>query len=222
MIKSIKFLSFSLLLIFLSTYNPKYPNENESFLFPIKNIKIENFKIINHNVLINNLENLKGKSLLFLNNQSIKSYVTKFDFISSFSIKKIYPSTLKIIIVEKKPIAVHVIGKKKFYISEKGYAIKFIELPDFDQLPFIFGKNINFGILYKELIEAKIPVNQIKTYQHFDIGRWDIIFKSGKIIKLPKKSYTLALENFVSIYEKKNFTQYKVFDYRINNQLILK
>ena len=38
---------------------------------------------------------------MFLNNQSIKSHVTKFDFVSSYSIKKIYPSTLKILIVEK-------------------------------------------------------------------------------------------------------------------------
>tara|TARA_B110000444_G_C18797103_1_gene575470 strand:+ start:363 stop:1031 length:669 start_codon:yes stop_codon:yes gene_type:complete len=222
MIKSVKFFSFSLLLVFLSTYSPKYPNENKSFLFPIKNIKIENFKIVNHNVLINELENLKGKSLMFLNNQSIKSHVTKFDFVSSYSIKKIYPSTLKILIVEKKPIAIHISGKKKFYISEKGHAIKFIELPDFDQLPLIFGKNINFGVFYKELLKVKFPVNQIKTYQHFDIGRWDIIFKSGKIIKLPKKSYTLAIENFVLLYKKKNFKKYKIFDYRINDQLILK
>ena len=43
-----------------------------------------------------------------------------------------------------------------------------------------------------------------------------------QIIKLPVKNYTKSLKNFMSIKEKKNFDKYKVFDYRINNQLILK
>ena len=35
-------------------------------------------------------------------------------------------------------------------------------------------------------------------------------------------NYILSLENFIDLQNKKNFDKYKIFDYRINNQLILK
>ena len=40
--RPIKFLTFLLLLVFLSTYFPNYNNKNNSILFPIQTIKIEN------------------------------------------------------------------------------------------------------------------------------------------------------------------------------------
>jgi hypothetical protein len=39
---------------------------------------------------------------------------------------------------------------------------------------------------------------------------------------LPIKDYTESLKNFINFSEEKNFEKYKVFDYRINDQLILK
>ena len=43
-----------------------------------------------------------------------------------------------------------------------------------------------------------------------------------KILKLPKNDYTEDLINFMSIKDKTNFEKFKIFDYRFNNQLILK
>ena len=43
-----------------------------------------------------------------------------------------------------------------------------------------------------------------------------------KILKLPEKNYKKSLTNFMSIKDKTNFEKYKIFDYRLNNQLILK
>ena len=43
-----------------------------------------------------------------------------------------------------------------------------------------------------------------------------------KIIKLPEKNYTESLTNFMRIKDKSNFEKYKIFDYRLNNQLVLK
>ena len=43
-----------------------------------------------------------------------------------------------------------------------------------------------------------------------------------KILKLPEKNYTESLTNFISIKNKSNFEKYKIFDYRLNNQLVLK
>ena len=45
--------------------------------------------------------------------------------------------------------------------------------------------------------------------------------KDEKIIKLPIKDYVFSLENFMISASNKEFKKYKIFDYRIQNQLIL-
>ena len=86
------------------------------------------------------MEFLKGESLFFLSKEKIKNSLVKFDFVSSFKVKKIYPNTIKILIIEKKPVAIFVQEKKKFFISDNGELINYIQSEDFSNLPILFGK----------------------------------------------------------------------------------
>ena len=138
--RPIKFLTFLLLLVFLSTYFPNYNNKNNSILFPIQTIKIENTIALNIEEVYSALEFLKGESLFFLSKEKIKNSLVKFDFVSSFKVKKIYPSTIKILIIEKKPVAIFFQEKKKFFISDNGDLINYIQKEDFSNLPILFGK----------------------------------------------------------------------------------
>ena len=50
-------------------------------------------------------------------------------------------------------------------------------------------------------------------------------FRNSKdkiVIKLPPENYMKSLKNYLVLRNKQNFKKYTVFDYRINNQLILK
>ena len=67
----------------------------------------------------------------------------------------------------------------------------------------------------------EFPINEIESYHYFNIGRWDIHLKNDIVIKLPSDWYTESLKNFLLIKEDKNFEKYKIFDYRIKDQLIL-
>mgnify|MGYP003951849269 CR=1 FL=1 len=221
MIRPIKFLSLLILFLLLSTYSPTYKNDNLSLIFPIKNIKIENNKILETKKLLNELENIKGKNLLLVDKRIIKFAMNKFDFISGFQVKKIYPETIKILIFEKKPIAIYIEGKNKFYISENGDSIQYIKLDDYNRLPLLFGKKRNFKIFFEELKNISFPINEIKSFHYFEIGRWDITLKDERIIKLPEYNYTDMLENFILIKGDKSFDKYRIFDYRIKDQLIL-
>ena len=42
------------------------------------------------------------------------------------------------------------------------------------------------------------------------------------LVKLPSNDYLESLNNFLRLEIDQNFEKYKIFDYRINNQLILK
>ena len=144
-----------------------------------------------------------------------------FDFVSSFKIKKIYPQTIEIIINEKKPVAIYMDGKKRLFISEKGKVINYIELQEFSNLPIVFGKKIKFKSFFDELKKINFPINEIKSLHYLDIGRWDIVLKNEIIVKLPKENYRDILQKFLLVYNDDDFEKYKIFDYRIKNQLIL-
>ena len=66
------------------------------------------------------------------------------------------------------------------------------------------------------------PLDIIKKYTLFETNRWDLETKNKEIIKLPSRNYSKSLENFLNLKSKNDFKEYKLFDYRINNQLILK
>ena len=44
--------------------------------------------------------------------------------------------------------------------------------------------------------------------------------QNGKVIKLPNKDYIISLEKFMNIKNDVNFKNYKIFDFRIKDQLI--
>ena len=221
MIKAVKLSCLAMLLFLLTTFSPTFQNKEISFLFDIQNIKIENNKILNSKEILLELENLKGNSLLFLDKKPIKVALNRFDFISSFQIKKVYPQTIKIRIFEEEPIAIYFDGANKFYASDKGKFINYITLENYKDLPLLFGGSEYFFDFYKSLKEINFPINKVKYFHYYKIGRWDIILENQAVIKLPSNNYLDSLENFLSINEKSIFDKYKIFDYRIRDQLIL-
>ena len=212
-------IGLSLLLLF-TTYKPQ-----KLFLgtkFKIKEITIENNFILKDSEIKKILAPIYGKNLFFLKNSNIKKILKANDFIDSFEVKKIYPNKVKIKIFEKKPIAILQYKKEKFFINEKIDLINFVELNEYNNLPIIFGNKENFKDFYFNLKKINFPIESIKTFYLYESNRWDLKTYQNKLIKLPEKNYLKSLENFINSNKKNNFEKYKVFDYRLNGQLILK
>ena len=190
--------------------------------FNLKEIIIYNNSLLKDEDLKKLLMPIYNKNLLFLKNAEIKQLLFDESFIESFKIKKKYPETLKIEIFEKKPIAILLNKKGKFYVSEKIDLIKFKKLQKYKNLPYILGDRDKFEILFNNLNSINFPLEKINKYILFETKRWDLITENKKTIKLPPKDYIMSLKNYLEIENKNDFKKFKVFDYRINNQLILK
>ena len=208
------------LLLFLSTYNPK----NLSFgnNFKLIKIDIENNFIVSEEKIKSDLAFLYNTNLFILDSSSIEKELKKISFIKSYKIKKIYPNKLKIIIYEKKPIAILQFKKKKFYISENMKLLDYEKQDEFKDLPTVFGNQNDFKNLYNTLNKINFPKDIIKNYYYFESKRWDLETSKKKIIKLPQKNYEESLINFINLSKQSIYDKYEIFDYRINNQLILK
>lgn len=208
------------LLVLFSTYKSKKTLSINKL--KIETIYIENNLILSNEEIREDLDFLYNTNLLFLNTTSIERVLKKKDFIKDFKIKKIYPNKIKIIVFEKKPIFILQQKKKKFYIDENINLINYLELKDFKDLPVIFGKKENFRIFYQNLKKMNFPFNLIKNYYYFESNRWNLETHEKKIIKLPSDNYIESLKNFIKLQKTNDFEKFKIFDYRINNQLILK
>ena len=92
---------------------------------------------------------------------------------------------------------------------------------EFKDLLTVFGNQNDFKIyitLLIRLIFQKISLKIIIILK----AREDLETSKKKIIKLPQKNYEESLINFINLSKQSIYDKYEIFDYRINNQLILK
>ena len=217
-----KRLIIGLLLLFLfSTYNIKF---NKTFFsnLQIKKITIENNKIIKDKEIKEKLSFLYETNFFFLRTKTIEKKLREIQFIESYQIKKIYPNNLIIKITEKKPIAIIQKSKQKKYFTVRGDLIDFRKIKIFEDLPNVFGDEKSFATFYGNLKNINFPFKEIKTFYLFESKRWDLLTLKNQLIKLPINNYNKSLLNFISLKDQANFEKYKIFDYRIKDQLILK
>ncbi len=209
------------LFLSLTTFNLNNEKKGSKF-FKIDNIEVKNLRILNEKQILN-LFNSKfvGKNLFLLDEKKIDQILNNNELIDYIEFKKIYPSKLQVIIYEKETIAIINNKKNKFYLTKNGEEIKYFENKNLKNLPNIFGEQKNFLDIYASLIQIDFPLSEIKSFYHFDIGRWDIILTSDKVIKLPVKNYNTSLQNYMQLDKTINFEKYSIFDYRIKDQLIL-
>ena len=195
--------------------------------FTIKNlmineIRFENNKIVSNEELIKDLSFLYNKNIIFLNTLEIKKKLNKNSFIESLQVKKVYPNKLVIKIFEKQPIAIIFHENKKFFLGKKFELIKYKKISKYENLAVINGDEKSFKKLFINLKKTKFPGDLVKKYELQKVGRWNIELIDGRLIKLPINNYKKSLKNFLKIKADRNFEKYKIFDYRLNDQLILK
>ncbi len=215
--KSKKILVYFLLFLLIGTFN----NKN----FVIKNFAEVNKILINGLDEKNNFQIKKNLSFLNLNNlffvdeKKIRKIILSNNLVESFTVFKIYPSTLDIRI-NKTNFLVRTKKKDKYLIL--GSNGKFIESKNNENLPFIFGdfKVRNFFKLKEAIDLTNFDYNNIENLFSFKSGRWDIETKDGVKILLPKDNIkeTLELLLFFQKENKKNI--FKKFDLRQHNQVI--
>ena len=210
--------------VFLSTYSLNSVQKKKISIFSIENINIDGIVNVNETKFKNKINKFFGESLFFFNSKELKKIAREFNFIKEIKIKKIYPDTLNIILKENEPIAILIENNRKILLLEMGNTISNYRADKTINLPLVSGKNAkkNFYNFYETLKKVNFDTELIEEFKYFSIDRWDIILKNGKIIKLPTERFESSIEKFISIYDKDNFNNFKIFDFRINGQLILK
>ena len=201
----------------LPTYNPKVELE----FFPIKKIEVSTGKNISKKEITKELSILYETNLMALNIEKINSLIINYELIETASLKKVYPDKIIIEIKEREIIAIVNNNKDKFFISRDNKLLKFNNDIANDKLPNVFGDYKKFVKFYEDLGFLNFNLNNIKAYYYFEVGRWDILTKNKKLIKLPTLNYEKSITNYLNL-DNNLIKNHSVFDYRIKDQLILK
>jgi len=214
------------LLPVLTTYNFDSKENFISSFFKIKKIEIEGIQNLDRKEIEEKFNSFKEKNIIFTNQKQFRKLIENLTLVKEIKVKKIYPDKIKITIKEFKIIGIFVDEKNQteYILTDHGKIINNQNKKQFNDLPFVFGENADkiFFTFYPFLKAAGFEIELIKYFNYFDIKRWDIALKDGKLIKLPSTNYEKSLKKFLSIYETENFKKFKVFDFRVNGQLIIK
>ena len=218
--KSKKILIYLFLFLIVGTLNNK--NFYSSNLFKINLISIKGLDEKNNYQLARSLNFLKNDNLLFLKKKEIIKIIDKNNLVESYSVLKIYPSSLNIILDKTKFLAKLKKDNGIFLLGSNG-KLTIEDLNKDNSLPFIFGdfKTEDFFKLKKAIDETNFKYKEIKSLYSYKSGRWDIELNNGILIKLPKERLRNTFELIKSFLNKNDTKRIKRIDLRQHNQIII-
>ena len=216
-----------LLIIFFLT-STFYPHDlkNKFFykfkFFSLKTITIQSEHNIYDNVVRSKLKNYYGKNLLFLEKNLIIDNLREIDFIENIKIAKKLPNELIIVFEEIVPIAIYEKNSDQFLISDSGKLVKIANQEKYNNLPQVYQMESvkEFVIFHSKLKETQFPIDIIRNFVFFRIGRWDLELFDGTIIKLPSSNVSKSLKKLNSLLTSQYLGSVNLIDLRIDNQII--
>ena len=219
-----KYIVYIFFFIILSTFNNL--NLNKINTFNITDIEITELNHINNDILLErklteDLNYLKNQNIFFINQNQLKTILSKNEWLSNFSIKKEYPSKLVINYEKTKPIANIVIDNEKFLIGSNYKLIKSdFKNPD---LPNIFGKPKlkEFKRIIDLINISKIKINNISDFYYFKSNRWNLKLKNDILIKLPEEKVVNSLNLAWKILKSEKILLKNSINLSVKNQIIV-
>ena len=212
--------------IFLSSYNPNKLNlisEKNNKFFKIQNIIITNNYLIKESVINEKLNEVYNKNIFLIKRKDTEKLLKDIEFLKKIEVKKRYPNTLVVKIFETKPIAILFKNKTKYLLDNSSNLISFKENMNFNQLPGVFGNEAenNFVYFFNQLENNSFPIDKIKNFYYFQIGRWDLQLLNNKIIKFPYNNTEDAIKESIKLLDRKDFKKYNIIDLRVDGKIIV-
>jgi len=216
--KKNKIIIYLIFLFILSTTNGKFTVSQNNYS---STINIQGLSNSENTKILNELNNLFYKNILFINKKVISNIISKYNIIEEYNIKRIYPSTINIKIKPTKYLA-RTSNDNQLLVGANGKLIK--DKKKTEILPYIFGEfnSTDFLTFKKNIEQSKFIFTDFKTLYFFPSNRWDVLTNSDILIKLPQDNFLKSLNLAYKIISNNEFQNKNIIDLRVNNHLIIK
>ena len=217
--KGKKIVIYLFLLIFFGSINNKYLTSTN--FFEIKNLRLVGLNSEEKNNLLLKFEKIKTRNIFFLEKEELIKILNSNNLIESFVINKNYPSDVNIVIKKTTFLANIKIIDENFFIGSNKKLIK--SLVNDPSLPTVYRNPSlkDFFSINEKILKSSIKPNEIKKLYFFPSKRWDLELKDSTLIKLPINNSIKSLNNYFEIKDLPQFSNVKIFDMRISNQIII-
>ena len=141
---------------------------------------------------------------------------------TDIKIAKKLPNELIIIFEEIVPIAIWEANSDQFLISSSGKLVRIANHEKYNNLPQVYEMESveEFVIFHSMLREAEFPIDVIRNFVFFKIGRWDLELFDKTIIKLPSSNVAQSLKKLNSLLKSDYLGSVNLIDLRVENQII--
>ena len=166
-----------------------------------------------------------GAPLLSIDLDTARTRLEALPWIRAASVQREFPDTVRIRIVERRPLAIWQQQNKHYLIDEEGTVITSEILQTFENLLVLVGKNapLRAGALINVLEREPELQKRVDAAVRVGDRRWNIRMDNGTYIRLPEKNAVAAWDRFAKLER-----QYKLLskdlvsiDLRIPDQLIV-
>ncbi len=222
MIKTKRYI-FLTLLIFLTTFNPELPLLKLG-LFIIKTVNVSGSKNSDLEKIKKQFNYFVNTSILSLDRKKLNEIVLQNEWINFVNIKKKFPSTINVIVVEHEPFVFWKKGNNNIIITKEFTLIEKFNLSNFSNQ--IQAKG-NFDIqdlkkLYKALISNNFDLSSISSFEFVNSERWDLFLKGNKKIMLGRHDYIQQINNLNKILLQSKEEKFTYIDLRLKNKIFVK
>ena len=215
-----------IVLIFLSTYSPSWLNliiQKDNTFLKIQKIEIVNNSLIKNSEIKEKLSKIYNKNIFLIKRKDIEDPLKEINFLEKIEVKKKYPNTIIVEVFETKPVATLYKNKTKYLLDSLSNLILFKDNENFNQLPSIFGEEAEkyFMYFFNQLENNNFPIESVKKFYFFQIGRWDLQLASGRLVKFPHRNIDYAIKKSIELLDRKDFENYNIIDLRIDGKIIV-
>ena len=216
-------LASSIVMFIIINFNPYLLNN----FFKVKDIKIVGTEKTNpyelKQILSSNLNNL-----ITFDKDNAKSLLEEVGWVKRANIKKIYPNTISINIIESDPFAIFYNNQDIFLIDIDGEIIS--PNPDinkYESLLTVRGEKaeVKLSEIIKE-ININFPEvrNKVNGLEFVDKRRWNLFLSNDLLIKLPDKEINESLKNLKKLFADKKILDSNIIevDLRIKGRAVIK
>lgn len=227
----------------LGMYFSSVPDKLHSFLFSsycaiqktmgfeVREIIIQGRHKTPQEKLKQSVEPKIGDPLFIHDINTIKEKILEIDWIEDCTVYRQLPDQFFINIKERHPVALWHFQEKFFLIDAQGIPISIQNPSDYVLLPLFNGENAPKAAtsFLKKLEQFSSLKKEIENYVRIRSRRWDIILKSGVIIRLPEEfkneeKLSDILKELDNLLKSKDFCSDNIesIDYRIENKKFIK
>ena len=227
----VKYINLILLILLISiftmflviNFNPYLLNN----FFEVKDIRINGTEKTNpdelRQILTPNLNNL-----ISFDKDHAKSLLEQVGWVKRANIKKIYPNTLIINIIETDPFAIYYDNQNNYLIDIDGQIIS--SNPDinvYKNLLIVRGEEAKTKLneIIKEInIYFPDVRNRINELEFIEKRRWNLFLSDNLLIKLPDTDVKESLNNLKKLFEDKQVLESNIIevDLRIKGRAVIK